>query len=223
MALIQIAHPKFRPWLLADAKARNLVYADQIEMPISVPVYPGELERWIDLKDGSKLFLRPLKLTDEPLLREMFYKLSPESVNYRFFRMIKSMPHDKLQELLKVDYDADMALVGLLGRGEDHPLVAIAHYSKDPRTNFAEAAFLVRDDWQGKGVGTGLMSTLVEAAQTRGVVGFSADVLANNHGMLRVFHRCGYRVESSMEEGVYHLTIPFTKKRRVRRRKTKEA
>jgi len=222
MALIQIANPKFRPWLLAEAKARNLVYADQIEMPISTPVYPGELERQIELKDGSNLFLRPLKLTDEPLLREMFYKLSRESVHYRFFRMIKSMPHEKLQELLKVDYDADMALVGLPERGENQPVVAIAHYSKDPRTNFAEAAFLVRDDWQEKGVGTGLMSTLVDAAQTRGVAGFSADVLAQNHGMLRVFHRCGFQVESSMEEGVYHLTIPFTKKRRSRRRKTKE-
>ncbi|MCP4250166.1 MAG: acetyl-CoA hydrolase/transferase family protein, partial [bacterium] len=77
LALIQVAHPKFQPWLLAEAKARNLVYADQIELPVSTPVYPEELERTIDLKDRSRLFLRPLKLTDEPLLREMFYKLSP--------------------------------------------------------------------------------------------------------------------------------------------------
>ncbi|HUU85179.1 MAG TPA: GNAT family N-acetyltransferase [Phycisphaerae bacterium] len=220
MALIQIAHPKFRPWLLGEAKARNMVYADQIEMPVTTPIYPEELERWIDLKDGSKFFLRPLKLTDEPLLREMFYKLSPESVHYRFFRMLKSLPHERLQEFLRVDYDADMALVGMPGRGEERPIVAIAHYSKDQRTNLADAAFLVRDDWQGKGVGTGLMKTLVDAARANGVAGFTADVLAANHGMLRVFHRCGYHVESEMEEGVYHLLIPFTKKR-ARRRKAK--
>jgi acyl-CoA hydrolase/ribosomal protein S18 acetylase RimI-like enzyme len=214
IALIQVAHPKFRPWLLSEAKARRLVYRDQIELPVSTPIYPDEMERWVDLRDGSKLFLRPLKLTDEPLLREMFYKLSPESVHYRFFRMIKAMPHEKLQEFLKVDYDADMAIVGLTGRQQDAPAVAIAHYSKDPRTNFADAAFLVRDDWQGRGVGTILMKMLVESAREHGLAGFTADVLANNAGMLRVFHRCGYPVESHLEDGTYHLTIPFVKNRK---------
>ncbi len=85
LALIQIARPKFRPWLLAEAKGRNLVYPDQVELPVTTPVYPDHLECRIELKDKSRLFLRPLKLTDEPLLREMFYKLSPESVHHRFF------------------------------------------------------------------------------------------------------------------------------------------
>ena len=194
VALINIAHPKFRPWLLAEAKERNLVYADQIELPIRLPIYPEELERWIDLKDGSRVFLRPLKLTDEALLRDLFYKLSPESVHYRFFQLIKSMPHEKLQEFLRIDYEADMALVVLTGSAdEDAEMIGIAHYLKDPQTNFAEAAFLVRDDWQGKGIGTQLMDALVEAAQIQGIAGFTADVLADNKGMMRVFHTCGSR------------------------------
>jgi acyl-CoA hydrolase/GNAT superfamily N-acetyltransferase len=221
IALIQIAHPKFRPWLLSEAKSRHLVYRDQIELPVSTPIYPEELERWVDLRDGSRLFLRPLKLTDESLLREMFYKLSPESVHYRFFQMIKALPHEKLQEFLRVDYDADMAIVGLTGQHEDASIVAIAHYSKDPRTNFADAAFLVRDDWQGKGIGTCLMNMLVDMAREHGVGGFTADVLADNAGMLRVFHKCGYPVESDLENGAYHLTIPFTKKRTRGRRQTR--
>jgi RimJ/RimL family protein N-acetyltransferase len=221
MALIQVAHPKFRPWLLSEAKARNLVYPDQIELPVQAPVYPDELERWIDLKDDQRVFLRPLKLTDESLLRDMFYKLSPESVHYRFFRMIKAMPHEKLQEFLRVDYDADMALVVLTDNTEKAHALGIAHYSRDPRTNFADAAFLVRDDWQGKGIGTQLMNSLVDAALGHGIAGFTADVLTENHGMLRVFHRCGYAVESELEEGAYRLRIPFAKRkgRRVRSRK----
>jgi acyl-CoA hydrolase/GNAT superfamily N-acetyltransferase len=213
VALIQIAHPKFRPWLLSEAKARRLVYADQIGLPVQTPVYPDELERWITLKDGTKAFLRPLKLTDESLLRDMFYQLSPESVHYRFFRMIKALPHEKLQEFLRVDYDADMALVVQTGNGSDAPIVAIAHYAKEARTNFAEAAFLVRDDWQGKGIGTLLMNGLVDVALERGIAGFTADVLLDNHGMLRIFHKCGYQVENELSDGVYHLRIPFTKRR----------
>jgi len=216
MALIQIAHPKFRPWLLAEAKARHMIYADQYEMPVQTPVYPEELEKWIEMEDGSKAFMRPLKLTDESLLRDLFYKLSDESVHYRFFRMIKSMPHEKLQEFLRVDYDADMAMVVLTGADDLAEMIGIAHYSKDPRENLADAAFLVRDDCQGRGIGTFLMNTLVDAAIARGIAGFTADVLVGNHGMLRIFHKCGYPVESELEQGSYSLKIPFTKKRRRR-------
>lgn len=216
ISLIQIAHPKFRPWLLAEAKGRNLVYADQIELPVSTAVYPEELERKVELKDGTTAFMRPLKLTDEALLRDMFYQLTPESVQTRFFRTIKSMPHEKLQEFLRVDYDADMAIVVQTSTAADAPIVAVGHYAKDTPTNFAEAAFLVRDDWQGKGIGTLLMTALVDAAVARGIGGFTADVLVQNHGMLRIFHKCGYPVESDLEQGVYHLTIPFTKRKKRR-------
>jgi len=221
LALIQIAHPKFRPWLFAEAKARHLVYADQIEWPITTPVYPQELEAWIDLKDKARVFMRPLKLTDEPLVRDLFYKLSPASVHYRFFQILKTMPHEKLQEFLRMDYDADMALVVLPEITEGSPIVAIAHYRKTPQTNFAEAAFLVRDDWQGKGIGTALMNALVEIARSRGIGGFTADVLLENHGMLRVFHKCGYPVHSELEAGVYGLRIPFVR-RKGRRGKSDE-
>lgn len=208
-ALIQIAHPKFRPWLLSEAKARRLVYADQVELPIRVPAYPEELERWIELKDSSRAFLRPLRLTDESRLREFFYHLSPESVHYRFFRMITSMPHTRLQEFLRIDYESDMGVVVLTGKGDDARVLGIAHYLKDPRTNFAEAAFLVLDEWQGKGIGTAMMRALVETARKQGIAGFTADVLADNERMMRVFHRCGFAVESTLADGVYRLRIPF--------------
>jgi acyl-CoA hydrolase/GNAT superfamily N-acetyltransferase len=210
MALIAVAHPKFRPWLMAEAKARKLVYVDQVELPIRPATYPDELERWIELEDGASVFLRPLKLTDEPLLRALFYKLSAESVNYRFFQLLKSMPHEKLQEFLRIDYEADMAFVVLTSSvDEDAEMLGIAHYLRNPRSNFAEAAFLVRDDWQGRGLGTRLMAALVEAARRQGITGFEADVLARNEGMLRVFHKSGHPIESRLEEGVYSLKISF--------------
>jgi acyl-CoA hydrolase/ribosomal protein S18 acetylase RimI-like enzyme len=187
VALINIAHPK-------------------------PSTYPEEMERWIDLKEGSRVFLRPLKLTDEPPLRDLFYRLSPESIHYRFFQLISAMPHEKLQEFLRIDYEADMALVALTSSSEeDAEMLAIAHYLKDPRSNFAEAAFLVRDDWHGRGIGTELMRTMVEAARQQGIAGFTAEVLADNESMMRVFHRCGYPVESKLEEGAYSLRIPFKK------------
>jgi acyl-CoA hydrolase/ribosomal protein S18 acetylase RimI-like enzyme len=212
MALIEIAHPKFRPWLLSEAKTRNMVYADQIEIPMHMPLYPEELERWVDRRDGKQGFMRPLKLTDEAKLRDFFYKLSPESVHYRFFSMIKAMPHEQLQELLRIDYEADMAVVLLTDRSEDAEIVGIAHYLRNQRTNFAEAAFLVRDDWQGMGMGPVLMNALVEHARRHGIAGFTADVLQENVRMLGVFHKSGYKVESRLEDGIYSVRIPFSTK-----------
>ena len=209
MALIEIAHPRFRPWLLSEAKARHLVYADQIELPVRTPVYPDELERTVELRDGSEVFIRPLRLTDEARVRDLFYKLSPESIHHRFFQMLKTLPHEKIQNLLRIDYESDMGIVVLSGRGEDAEMLAIAHYLRDPRTNMAEAAFLVQDAWQSRGIGTALMETLVAAAQSNGIAGFTANVLAANSGMIRVFHRCGFRVESELEDGEYSLSIPF--------------
>jgi acyl-CoA hydrolase/GNAT superfamily N-acetyltransferase len=220
MALIEIADPLFRPWLLSEAKARNLVYADQIELTVTTPVYPHELERRIELRDGSAAFLRPLKLTDEAGLRRMFYQLSPKSVRDRFFRAIETMPHEKLQEFLRVDYDADMAMVVLTDASEEGELVAIGHYSNHPETNLADSAYLVRDDYQRKGIGTILLSTLIEIARAHGVAGFTADVLAINSGMLRVFQKCGYPVQIEVEEGECKVIIPFETRKPKRSRRS---
>ena len=209
MALIQIAHPKFRPWLFGEAKARNLVYSDQIELPFQLPQYPDSFEQWFETRDGKRLFCRPLKLTDESLVRELFYQLSQDSIHYRFFHLIKSMPHEKLQELLRVDYNQNMAMVVLTDSDESGEMVGIAHYYNDPRSNIAEASFLVRDDWQGQGIGRYLLRALTEFAQFNGIGGFTANVLTKNKRMLHVFHDCGYSVKSKLEEGVYVLTIPF--------------
>lgn len=212
LSLIQIAHPKFRPWLMSEAKSRKMVYADQIELPFHTHEYPEELENWIELKDHRQVFVRPLKLTDEALLRDMFYKLSPDSIHYRFFRMIKSMPHEKLQELLRIDYEADMALTVMTDSSANAEMLAIAHYLLDKRTNFAETAFIVRDDWHHKGIGYSLLHTLIEIARKNGIAGFTADVISDNKGMLHVFHKCGFGIESVLNQGVYSLKIRFDDK-----------
>ncbi|MGD8414059.1 MAG: GNAT family N-acetyltransferase [Candidatus Latescibacterota bacterium] len=212
LALIQIAHPKFRPWLMAEAKARHMVYADQLEMPIEMPLYPDEFEREIELEDGSVLWLRPLKITDEPRMREMFYTLSDESVYHRFFQAIKALPHAKLQKLMKVDYKTSFSLVASVEGGEDAPIVGVGHYVVDPKSNLAEVAFLVADDYQDRGIGSELLLLLTEAAKANGVRGFTAMVMADNIPMQRVFHKTFDTIESRFEGDVYVFTIEFDPK-----------
>ncbi|MEP0847458.1 MAG: GNAT family N-acetyltransferase [Phycisphaerae bacterium] len=210
MALVSIAHPKFRPWLLAEAKQRRLIYLDQLEPPVKTPIYPKAIETRSHLKDGTAVWVRAIKPTDEKLLQEMFYRLSRETIHSRFFSAQKYMPHNALQRFCTIDYERDMTLVALVYQGEIERAVGWAQYSVDPNTHFAEAAFVVDDAWQGRGVGTLLMRRLTEVAEARGVDGFTAVVLAGNTRMMRVFEKCGYPIETLDKGESIHLRIPFT-------------
>jgi RimJ/RimL family protein N-acetyltransferase len=105
-----------------------------------------------------------------------------------------------------------MALVGLLGEPGDEEIISIGRFKIDPSDNLAEIAFVVRDEWQNRGIGTHLMSRLFEIATEKGVDGFKADVLAENKKMLHVFHKCGYQVHSTLEDGTYSIRIDFSER-----------
>jgi acyl-CoA hydrolase/GNAT superfamily N-acetyltransferase len=209
VALIEIAHPKFRPWLMAEAKARHMVYPDQVETPFRTPEYPEEVEQWITLADETRVWLRPLRVTDEGQMRDLFYSLSAEAVYHRFFQAVKSMPHRRLQPFLRIDYETEMAVVATTGKTEESKLIAVARYARDPHTNYAEAAFLVADDYQGKGLGKALLRILTEEAKRNGIRGFVADVMSDNHAMLNVFHNVFPTIESRLINGVYSLRMEF--------------
>jgi GNAT superfamily N-acetyltransferase len=87
--------------------------------------------------------------------------------------------------------------------------VAMARYDVDPATQLADIAFVVRDEWQGRGLGTLLMRRMTEIGRARGLAGFTADVLATNKPMLLVFSKSGSSVRSELKGGVYHLVAHF--------------
>lgn len=209
MALISIAHPKFRPWLLAEAKQRRMIYRDQIEPPWQTPTYPRRMETTFADKQGCTLRVRPIKSTDESLLHEMFYRMSQDAIYQRFFSMRKAMPHENLQEFCTIDYDHDMALVATAAEGELEKIVGWAMYSQNRVTNYAEAAFLILDEWQGRGIGSFLMRQLTDVARARLIDGFTAAVLTSNARMLRVFEKCGYRMTSTQEDDLMTLSVHF--------------
>jgi GNAT superfamily N-acetyltransferase len=87
--------------------------------------------------------------------------------------------------------------------------VAEARYVRE-QGKFADVAFIVDEEYQGKGIASYLYQTLINVARKNGIEGFTADVLPTNTGMLRVFKKGPCPVTSSLASGVYHLTIPFT-------------
>jgi len=210
MALINIAHPDFRDELLEKAKEQGYVYRDQI---LPVVMYPKEYETWwTDLK-GADIFFRPVKATDERSIQEMIYDLPEQDIITRFFQSLKAFPHKVAMPLSAIDYNDKMAIAAVVGKEEPESrmqIVAVGRYFRDPQTNFAEVAFTVNKNWQQRGVGVFLLQYLIRIAREKKIKGFTADVLARNTHMMKVFARSGYPMRTKLESGVYELEIPFS-------------
>jgi GNAT superfamily N-acetyltransferase len=79
----------------------------------------------------------------------------------------------------------------------------------DPATQTGDVAFVVGDAWQHRGLGTLLLARLAQLARERGLVGFTADVLSSNRGMLGVFQASGLRYETQREGNVNTVQLRF--------------
>ena len=208
LALINVAHPRFRAGLLDEAKRFHYVYQDQQLPPEGGSLYP-ERARWQHaLSDGREVQVRPIKPIDEGLLRRFFYGLRDTDVYYRFMGAVRTLPHDKAQPLVTLDYQEKFAIAACVGEEDlDETFVAVARWFLDRTTNMAEVAFTVSPDWQGHGLGSFLLRCLVEVARQHRISGFTAEVLSGNRKMLGVFTRSGFPLETRMEDGVTSLSF----------------
>jgi len=212
LSLVSIAHPKFRSELIQAAKAQKYLYQDQIELSAEQVVYPEELEGYDTLNDGTQIFFRPVKTTDDAALSEMLYSLSPSSLQRRYMTSTMRFPHRDIQQLTNVDYLQNISIVGTVPGVSGDEIVAIAQYFLDPKTQSAEVAFIVQDEWQQKGMGTLLLQYLTRIATQRGVKQFYAKVLPTNKPMLAVFYNSGYKVNTEFDGDVYHISYALVDK-----------
>jgi GNAT superfamily N-acetyltransferase len=202
---MNIAHPRFRNELLEWAKQKHIV--PQEVLPFLEAEYPEDLKKYVTLKDGTKVLLRPIKPSDATLKQHLFYSLTKESVSRRFLGSLKAMPMRRVWPYVAVDYDNEMSIVVTVTEGRTENIVAIGSYAKIPHTTTAEVSFVVRDDWQNRGLGTMLFNHLLEIAKKKGVTGFTAWVSTNNTRMMHVFKKCGYPMRFKVEGDLYYVTI----------------
>jgi acyl-CoA hydrolase/GNAT superfamily N-acetyltransferase len=212
MELISIAHPKFRPWLIEEAKNLNLIYKDQAFIPGERGEYPEALETYRTTKTGLEIFLRPVKMSDEPLLKDLVHSLSDLSIYRRFLSRRTDMPHEFLQRFVIIDYTENMAILAVLRRAEKEEVVGVGRYFMDKSKHYAELAFVVRDEYQNKGICRELLSYLTYLAKKQGLLGFTAEILAENQSMLHLFHgfeNNRFEIEKKIEAGVIEFKITF--------------
>jgi acyl-CoA hydrolase/RimJ/RimL family protein N-acetyltransferase len=209
MELISIAHPKFRKDLIQQAKAQNLIYKDQAFIPGKGGEYPKDLEIRRTTRFGLEISLRPVKISDEPLIKDLFYALSDNSMYRRFISRRQDMPHERLQEFVIIDYDREVSIVATVNQDEREIIVGLGQYIILPNAHVAEIAFVVRDEYQNKGIGNELLSYLTYLAKKQGLLGFTAEVLVENSPMLHLFEKMGFFMDKKIDRETYELKMAF--------------
>ena len=206
-ALIELAHPQFRPGLFAQAQALGYLAADQTLQ--NLRAYPVEEERTVVLKDGRTVKLRPALSSDAQGIRDLFHHLSEADIYTRFFRHVRGLSNADVQRLCNLNYEHEVAFVATTGPREDEHIVGQSCYFTNPTTNLADTAFMVHPDWQGCGLGTAMQDCMAQHAAKRGLRGFVADVLPGNNRMLRLAHKGSDTVQVERNSDSVHLTQLF--------------
>lgn len=206
-ALIEIAHPEDRPALVEGAKKLNILYKDQIFLPESAHFYPADISTQHMFKNNLAVKFRAIKPSDEDQMRRLFYRFSDKAIYYRYFSPIKTMPHEKMQAYVNVDYQTALSIVGLIGETGQQTIIAEARFVKHENQPFVDIAFVVDEDYQGYGIASYLYLMLARLAKERGFLKMTADVLPSNMAMLSVLKKGNFPVQANMQNGIYELTI----------------
>ena len=208
LELICVAHPDFRQWLLDEAKKLNYVYSDQIlscDEEGRICRYPSEYVTVSTLRGGEKIQIRPVKTTDEPLLKELYYSLNETDRYLRFFEVRKDFTHSKTQSEVNIDYHNIFSIGAFVGDVGREKMIGNATYYLNPKINMAEYSFLVREDYRGKGLGSFLYQHLIIIAREKGIKGFFGNIHIQNKSTVQIIRKGGYTKITPPEMGEKEL------------------
>ncbi len=169
--------------------------------------YPQHFERH-DLTDlNMPLFIRPIKPEDAPLFVDLFNTLTPTSIYYRFFSVVKTLSSEILARFTQIDYDREISFVALDDRAGEEQMLGIANIIGEPDGKKGEFSVLIGDPWQGKGIGAKLLLQCLKIAQERGMEHVWGTVLAENRYMVELGKKLGFHVAQGDDASEFKLTI----------------
>jgi acetyltransferase len=159
------------------------------------------------LKDGTEVTLRPIKPEDEPRELEFVRGLSTETSRFRFFQIIKDLPHEALVRFCNIDYDREMAIVAETRIGDRTIQIGVSRLVLDPGKKRGEFAVVIADKYQGRGLGTKLVDMLIEFAREKGLDTVYGTVMSENIKMIQLCEKLGFTTRREHENVTAELKL----------------
>jgi RimJ/RimL family protein N-acetyltransferase len=169
--------------------------------------YPVTIARDVTLRNGETLRIRPIRPDDEPRLVALYDRLSRHTAYQRFFTVMRHLPSDWGHYFANVDYRRRLAVVVERETVAGIELVGVGRYEPTGEETLGEVAFLLEDGYQGQGLGPLLLDEVLRAGTERGLTRFRADVLGENHRMLRLLAHRTRILERTVAQGVVSVVF----------------
>jgi acyl-CoA hydrolase/RimJ/RimL family protein N-acetyltransferase len=208
MALISIAHPDFRDELFSKAKELDLIDIKRKFRQAIKSVYPLKYEETITI-NGITIMFRPAKPTDERGIQEHYYTMNRGDIVSRFFHEKKSFVHDQIDTTFETDYINDLSIIATIGELGFEKIIAVGEYFRNSIINMAEIAFSVSKEYQGMGIAQTLQRKIARAAMENKIKGLVAYTSPKNKGMVKLFKKLPYEIESKKENDILILSCLF--------------
>jgi RimJ/RimL family protein N-acetyltransferase len=161
------------------------------------------------LHDGRVVRARAIRPDDTDRLREFHTHLSLDSIIFRYFHLVPTLSQDQAEHLTHLDYADRMALVATVGSGAQEQIIGVVRYERLAPTS-AEVAFLVRDDYQHRGIATGLFHLLADYARALGIRTFLAEIMPSNLHMRDMLRHAGYPYLVRYEEDCVEMRVDIS-------------
>jgi acetyltransferase len=175
--------------------------------------YPTQYVFAEEMADGVPILIRPIRPEDEPLMVEFHESLSEESVYMRYFHMMKldqRTAHERLTRICFIDYDREMALVAERTDPDtgEREILGVSRLSRrGAAPGEAEFSILISDHFQRRGLGTLLLSRLLEVGRAEGLRRITAEILLDNRPMQRISERLGFHLRRDTENMVMRADL----------------
>jgi acetyltransferase len=213
----EIAEMDINPLVVAGGSllvldARVIIDPKAVEHPETHPhlvimPYPSKYVMPWRLKDGTEVTLRPIRPEDEPMELEFIRGLSTESSRFRFFQIIKDLPHDALVRFCNIDYDREMAFIAETREDSRRVEIGVSRLILESNKKRGEFAVVIADKYQGKGLGIKLVDMLIEVAREKGVESIYGIIMSENLDMIKLCEKLGFSIRREQENVIAELRI----------------
>ena len=167
---------------------------------MAIHPYPHELIQYHQLNNGVNITIRPIRPEDAILEKDFHNRLSERTKYFRFMQALQELTPEMIVRFTQIDYDREMAFVAVTEDANMPSELGVGRCLMNPDGNSVEFALVVADDCHCLGIGSKLMTTLMQTAKAKGISFFEGEVLVVNKPMLSLVTKLGFSIETIADD-----------------------